>query len=300
MKYLSIIVITFLFSFNCFSQEHLNIRDSINTKRLAASIGIGASAYVGGISYLRFVWYKDHERVPFHFYNDSKGYLQMDKCGHGYSAYQESALGYYALRSAGLSKKKALIYGGTAGIVLQTPIEIFDGLYEGWGFSWTDMVANSFGSLLFITQEALYDDQIVLMKFSYSPSIYPQYHSKLGTTPVQSFFYDYNAHTYWFSANISQIVGSARIPRWINLAFGYSANGMINEFDNPEFYHGEPFPHLERYRQYLFSLDVDFSSICTNKKWLKTLFNTVNLVKVPFPTIEINRVDGMLFRPLYF
>lgn len=253
-----------------------------------------------GISYLQFIWYKDHERVPFHFYNDSKGYLQIDKWGHGFSAYQESALGYYALRSAGVSKRRALIYGGTAGIIMQAPIEVFDGLYEGWGFSCTDIIANTAGSLLFISQEALFDDQLVLMKFSYSPSEYPQYHPKLGTTPVQSFFYDYNAHTYWLSANISSITGLTSIPRWINVAFGYSANGMIGEFENPEYYHGKPFPHLERYRQYLISLDVDFSSIRTDKKWLKTLFSAVNLIKVPFPAVEINRVEGLRFRPLYF
>ena len=41
----------------------------------------------------------------------------MDKAGHAFSAYHESLASYRALRWAGVSKKKALIYGGTAGIV---------------------------------------------------------------------------------------------------------------------------------------------------------------------------------------
>jgi hypothetical protein len=47
----------------------------------------------------------------------------------------KSYIGYHWLRSAGVFRNKALIYGGSLGFVLQAPIEIFDGLYEGWGFS---------------------------------------------------------------------------------------------------------------------------------------------------------------------
>ena len=119
--------------------------DSIQKPRLAIAVASESAAYLGGLSFLGLIWYRDHERVPFHFYNDSKGYLQMDKWGHGYSAYHESQLSYHALRWAGLTKNKAIWYGGTAGLLFQTPIEIFDGLYEGWGFSWSDMAANTFG-----------------------------------------------------------------------------------------------------------------------------------------------------------
>ncbi len=84
------------------------------------------------------------------------------------------------------------------------------------------------------------------------------------------------------------------------LAFGYSANGMIYEFENPTFYRGEPFPEFERYRQFIFSLDVDFTRIHSNKKWLRSVFRALNLVKVPFPAIELNRIDGLKFRPMYF
>mgnify|MGYP001291101989 CR=1 FL=1 len=93
-------------------------------------------------------------------YEDSKGYLQLDKGGHAFTAYRESAAAYRALRSSGVSKKKALLFGGPMGLVFQTPIEIFDGLYEGWGFSWSDMIANTFGSALFMAQEVAFDQQL--------------------------------------------------------------------------------------------------------------------------------------------
>ncbi|MEZ5045749.1 MAG: DUF2279 domain-containing protein [Chitinophagaceae bacterium] len=286
----------------CFAQlkKTETYPDSINSKKLYTAIGIETGSYIAGLSFLRFIWYKDHERVPFHWYNDSKGYLQIDKCGHAYSAYRESYAAYYALRRAGVKKNKALIYGGPMGLVFQTPIEIFDGLYEGWGFSWSDMAANTFGSLLFSSQELFFDEQIIKMKFSYRPSIYPNYHDHLGVTPVERFFLDYNAHTYWLSANLNAMSGINKIPAWLNVALGYSANGMIYEFDNPTMYQGKPFPYFERYRQYILSLDVDFTKIKTNKKWLKHVFNSINLLKVPFPALEYNRVQGFRFRSLYF
>jgi hypothetical protein len=274
--------------------------DTLNKKRLYTTVGVGLGTYAAGLSFLSFVWYKDKERVPFNFYDDSKGYLQMDKAGHAYAAYWQTHLAYRALRRAGLSKKKALWYGGPVGLVFQTPIEIFDGLYEGWGFSTSDMLANALGPALFVAQEAFFDDQIVLMKFSYSPSVYPTYHSHLGETPLESFFLDYNAHTYWLSGNLKKMTGLEVLPPWLNVAFGYSANGMIYEFDNPEFYRGEPFPDLERYRQYLFSFDVDFTKIPTKHAWLRRVFRTLNMVKVPFSALEYNRVQGFQFRPLYF
>lgn len=277
-----------------------NYPDTLNRKRLITIISTETISYVGGLYFLGGIWYKDKERVPFHWYNDSKGYLQMDKAGHAYSAYRESYSAYYALRWAGLNKKNSLIYGGPIGLLFQTPIEIFDGLYKGWGFSWSDMGANAFGSAWFVAQEALFDEQVILMKFSYSPSEYPQYHHSLGETPIESFFLDYNAHTYWFSGSLQRITGIEKIPPWLNLAVGYSGNGMIKEFENPTYYKGEPFPDLDRYRQYILSLDIDFTKIPTKKKWLQKVFRTVNLIKIPFPAVEFNRIDKVRFRPLYF
>jgi hypothetical protein len=302
MKVFFSLLLTILLSANkySYSQSSDVFPDSIKHIRFYSAIATGASFYAGGLSYLSFVWYKDKERVPFHLYDDSKGYLQMDKFGHAFGAYWESYHAYNALRWAGVDKKRALLFAGPVGLIFQTPIEVFDGLYKGWGFSWPDMGANAFGSALFSAQQALFGEQIVLMKFSYSPSGYPKYHHILGETPVQSFFLDYNGHTHWLSANMRQITGINAIPQWLNLAVGYSGNGMIYEFENPTWYMGKPFPHLERYRQYFLSFDVDLTRIPAKRKWVRAVFKTVNIIKIPFPALEFNRIDGAKFWLLYF
>lgn len=285
----------------CLQNINAQALDTLNKKRLRTVVALESGFYLTGNAYLQYVWYKDHERVPFHFYNDNKGYLQIDKCGHAFSAYHYSRLGYQALRWAGVPKKKALIYGGPLGLFLQTPIEIFDGIYEGYGFSKGDMIANTFGSALFTVQQAIWDEQIVKMKFSYAPSPYSKYNPNgLGATPLESFFMDYNGHTYWLSANAKRMTGINKMPEWMNLAVGYSANGMLSEFKNYNYYNKQFVPEFQRYRQWFLSLDIDLSKIKTKHKFLKSLFNQINVLKIPFPALEYNRVKNFQFRPLYF
>src|SRR5680860_772232 len=110
----------------------------INRKYFYKSVVLGATYYVGSMFILKKTWYNDRKVIPFHFYNDNKAYLQVDKFGHAFGAYIQSYVGYQILTNAGITKTNALIYGGTCGIFLQTPIEIMDGIHEGWGFSWGD------------------------------------------------------------------------------------------------------------------------------------------------------------------
>lgn len=264
-------------------------------------ISTEAALYLGSMSYLQFIWYKDHESVPFHFYNDNNGYLQVDKFGHAFGSYLESYIGYHWLKSTGVSKKKALIYGGTLGLILQTPIEVFDGLYEGWGFSTGDMIANAAGSALVIGQEMAFDEQIVKYKFSFSRSRYAdQANGYLGSNTLQSLFYDYNGHTYWLSINANKLFLKNKLPDWLNLAVGYSANGMFGEFENKTFHHGVSIPETERYRQFLLSLDIDFTKIKTRSSFLNALFQGMFFVKIPFPALEINSKGQLKGHGLYY
>lgn len=294
------VLISFLIFSSSFSQEY-TYPDTLNKKRLATVIATESAFYVGGTSYLAFYWYKDQPIVPFEFYNDNAGYLQMDKFGHALTAYQESYCGYYELRRCGVSRRKALIYGGPLGLFLQTPIEVLDGMFPDWGFSWGDMAANTFGSFLMVGQELLWRDQIIKMKFSFQRSVYADMAPKLlGYNQLESFVYDYNGHTYWLSANLNKIIPSPYIPDWLNIAFGYSANGLFGEFENYKRWGGENIPEVQRYRQFLFSLDVDWTKIKTKNKVLKKVFSKMLVVKIPFPAIEYNPQQGIVGHWLYY
>jgi uncharacterized protein YfiM (DUF2279 family) len=285
------------------AQKNVLTQDSgvVKKGKLLPIIATESALYAGSMAYLQFIWYKDHQRVHFHYYNDNAGYLQIDKFGHTFGSYLESYIGYHLLRGAGVKKKQALIYGATLGIVLQTPIEVFDGMYEGWGFSWGDMIANTAGSALVIGQELLFDEQIAKMKFSFWRSAYAkQANGYLGENSLQSLFYDYNGHTYWLSVPMNKFIFKNKLPHWAIIAVGNSANGMFGEFENKTHYRGVDIPQTNRERQFILSLDVDWTRIKTNSKVLRKVFKGMFFVKMPFPALEITSGGKIKGHLLYF
>ena len=261
----------------------------IGKKNIYKAVAFTGIYYASSIYLLNNTWYKDKERVPFHFYNDNKGYLQVDKFGHMFGSYVYSYVGYYGLLKMGATRKEALIFGSTLGFVLQLPIEIMDGIHEGYGFSWGDIAANTMGSALVFGQELLFREQVIKYKFSYWKSSYSRNsNGYFGETKMDQLLKDYNGHTYWFSIPVNKIVCKQYLPSWCNVAFGYGANGMYGEFENISISNGVIIPATERYRQYLLSLDVDWTKIKTKSKFLKLVFKGMTFIKLPFPTLEYN------------
>lgn len=285
-----------LINHNLFSLD--SIKNNVD-KNFYKFLLVEGAILTGAMSYLKYEWYSDKKRVPFHFYNDFKGWNQIDKFGHFYASYLESNVGYSLMKKFNFSEKKSLIFGGSQGFILETPIEFFDAYYEGWGFSMTDMVANALGSSFFIIQQRIFGEQLIRPKLSFSRSIYAKdANGYLGKNNFLSqFVYDYNGYTYWFSFSPSKIFKIKKIPEWINLSLGYGANGMMGEFINISTYNGKNIPYHERYRQYYLSLDIDFSKIKSKSKVLKKIFNVLSYIKIPLPTIEISnkKIRGHYF-----
>jgi len=286
-----ILVLTCLIQMRANAQDSIAKNDSsqINRKILYKALALEGAYYVGSMIILQNTWYSNRKNVPFHFYNDNKGYLQIDKFGHAYGAYVESYIGYHCLLHAGISRNIALIFGGTLGLIMQTPIEIMDGIHEGWGFSWGDMLANAVGSGLFVGQELFFNEQIVNYKFSYMETVYSKNaNGYLGISKTDRLLKDYNGHTYWITIPVNRLIPVKQIPDWLNIAVGYGANGMYGEYKNPTNFGGIEIPFAVRYRQYLFSFDIDLTEIKTHSKVLKFVFQGLNFIKLPFPTLEYN------------
>lgn len=276
---------------NLFAQKVESPADSSEIKkgRLYKAQGFTGAYYATSIFVMNNTWYKDKERVPFHFYNDNAGYLQVDKFGHTFGGYVYSYIGYFGLLKLGATRKEALYFGSTLGFVLQFPIEIMDGLHEGYGFSWGDITANAMGSALVFGQELLFREQLVKYKFSYCESEYSKNsNGYYGKTTMNRLLKDYNGHTYWFSIPLNKLFFKQTLPPWLSIAAGYSANGMYGEFENVKSYNGVAIPETERYRQYLFSLDIDWTRIKTDSKFLQILFKGMTFVKLPLSTLEYN------------
>ena len=296
MRRFLVIILLCVFNFNLFSQDTLRTKVDKNFYKFLAAEGVVLS---GAILYLKHEWYYDKKRVSFHFYNDFKGWNQVDKLGHFYVSYLESNVGYSILKKFNFSEKKALYFGGFQGLILETPIEFLDAYYQGWGFSVSDLVANTLGSVFFIMQQKIFNEQIIKPKLSFSKSIYAsEANGLLGKKSlISQFVYDYNGYTYWFSFSPKKIFKFKKVPKWLNLAIGYGANGMLGEFENKSMYKGEEIPSFKRYRQFYLSLDIDFSKIRTKSRFVNKIFDGLSYIKIPLPTLELSnkKMKGYFF-----
>lgn len=272
--------------------------DTLNKKRRTAVYVTEAALATATLIGLNQAWYAQYERSGFHFLNDNSQWMQMDKFGHAFSSYYIGKMGMDALAWAGETKKNQLIYGATLGFAFLTAVEVLDGFSEEWGFSTGDVMANALGTGLLVGQELLWDEQRLQMKFSFMTSEYADNDpDKLGSTPLQQVLKDYNGQTYWLSVNLWSFHKESKIPKWLNVAIGYGANGLPEgSYDNSTI----PRQPIESYRQFFASIDVDLTKIKTNSDFLKTVFNVFNFVKIPAPSIEYRSNGDFKFHFLYF
>lgn len=222
----------------------------------------------------------------------------MDKLGHTFTAYHLGRFGAQTLNWAGVTKKNQLIYGGSLGFMFLTGVEVLDGFSEEWGFSWGDFAANTAGSGLFIGQELLWEEQRISLKYSFNRTRFAsQNPNKLGSGMLEELLKDYNGQTYWLSANLHSFFKESKLPKWLNVAVGYGVDGLLYAESNLQQLN---FPNQKRSRQFYLSLDVDLTKIETKSEFFKQIFNVFNVVKVPFPTLEINGNGKLVGHFIYF
>ena len=255
---------------------------------------IGYSSLMVGLNEL---WYKDYPTSKFHFFNDNQQWLQMDKIGHAFSCYYEGLAGIRMMKWAGFNHKQSTIIGGSYGLFVQTGIEVLDGFSEAWGASSGDMIANISGTALVVIQGLYWDEQKLLLKYSYSPTKYPDFRPELlGSSLSEQILKDYNGQTYWLSCNIHSIFPEKKFPNWLNIAFGYGAQGMVGGNDN--IFEREnaiyDYSFLSRNRQFYISPDIDLSKLKIDNKLLKSFIIVINCIKFPMPALEYHTNRGFV------
>jgi len=280
--------------------DFLKPSDTLNKSRRNAVVITEASLASLTLIGLDQLWYTDFQRSKFRTINDNNEWLLMDKMGHVMASYYVGRIGADVLDWSGVSEKDQLIYGATLGFGFLTAVEVFDGFSEEWGFSWGDMLANASGTGLYIGQELLWKEQRITMKYSFHQTKYAKIRpEKLGENFFEQTLKDYNGQTYWLSANLHSLIREEnKIPKWLNIAFGYGADGMLtgaNEEADMLL-----FPNQDRIKQFYLSLDVDLSRIKTQSRLLRTLFDVFNFIKIPAPAIELNSKGKVLFHAVYF
>ena len=168
---------------------------------------------------------------------------------------------------------------------------------DKFGHIFSSYAANATGTGLYIGQELLWKEQRITIKYSFHQTRYAAISpDKLGGSLTEQLLKDYNGQTYWLSANLHSFFQDSKIPKWLNIAFGYGAYGMltgVKVIDN------QVLTSNDRYRQFYLSFDVNLNRIKTKSHILKTIFSVFSIIKVPFPTLEFSK-NRYVFHLLYY
>jgi hypothetical protein len=116
---------------------------------------------------------------------------------------------------------------------------------------------------------------------------------------------DYNGQTYWLSVNPWSFAKKSKFPKWLNIAVGYGAGGMLGGYTNtwtdPETNAAHSRTDITRYRQFYLSPDIDLSKITIKGKTpnILRLLNGLK-IKFPLPTLEYNTKGEFKMHAVYF
>jgi len=256
----------------------------------------------GSLVYLHQAWYDAYNTGKFHFFQDAKEWMQMDKAGHFYTTYQVARLMMGAMENCRYSEQSRFWIGGLIGLTYMSAIEVMDGFSRGWGFSTTDMLCNIGGTAMAMSQYKYWHQQKIMVKFSYATSGIAQHNpSLLGENAGTRILKDYNGQKYWLTFSPFSFISKHRNWDWLCLSFGYGATGMVNATVNykPAFDAQGNLIVFERYRKGYLSLDVDLTKIKVKKAWLKKTLSMLNVMKVPFPAIGFSKFGLRFYGILY-
>jgi Predicted periplasmic lipoprotein (DUF2279) len=302
----------YLISFLIYSPESRS-QDSVSASQMKTRQwvvgGLNIAGYGGSLVILNNAWYNNETRTSFHTFNDGKEWLQVDKFGHTWAAYNAGRASAAMWEWAGLPQKKAVWIGGLSGFVYLTGVEFMDAHSAKWGWSWSDIGTNVFGSALFMGQQFLWKEQRIQYKFSFhknsykDPVLEQRANELFGKSLSERMLKDYNAQTYWFSVNIRSFIPKSNIPGWLNVAVGYGADGMFGGFGNK--WSDNQGNAISRYditrkRQFYLAPDIDFTKIKTKSQFLRTVFFMLNAFKCPAPALMMDSKGKLKGYLLYF
>lgn len=268
--------------------------DSVVRRNAIIVAGCEAALYSGVMIGLNQLWFKDCQWVGIHTINDNGDWLQMDKFCHATTAYHTCLFGDESMRLAGLDPKRSALYGSAYSLLFMTSIELMDGGYEGWGFSWGDMAADVGGIMLYATQQLLWNEQRISLKYSFHPTEYAQYNpEELGHNLISQSLKDYNGITIWATFNIKEFLLKldSNFPEWLTIDFGYGAKGMVAP---------QPTADFERVMQFYLSPGVDLAKIPVENRYLKALLRALSFIRLPSPALEYNATDKFVWHWFYF
>jgi hypothetical protein len=248
----------------------------------AVRVGVG-TAFIGGNAYLyhyfKKAWWSGERAPHFFFQSDwDQEFRDQDKFGHMFGGYHLARIGYAGLREACVGEKKAIFWSAAYAAAFQLQIEIFDGQFKKYGFSYADMIGNTAGQALAVMQELHPRLRAIKPTFSYHET--RALKNRANTSELRPSL-DYSGQTYWFSADMNELLPDAAKPYWpsfIRLSAGHSVTDWVNP---------ETGATQRAKRKIMLSLDFDPEKLPGNAPLWKTIKHTLSYYHFPAPALQL-------------
>jgi hypothetical protein len=273
------------------------VQDSstVDPTRLWLVAGTLLAANTAIMVYYFATFYNDEyaKRGAFHTFDDwYNADLNIDKLGHIWGSQTYTRLLYRIFRWTGMRETSAMYWSAGGSMLFQLEMEITDGLYEKWGFSWWDMAANTVGAVWPHVQRMVPELQAVNLKMSYRPS------DAVKNGWVQhDYLRDYDGFTYWLALSVEDVLPQSLKPwwpDWLGIAVGYGGNRTMlgkNVFNSQD-------GRGQGEQEWYIALDYDLRKLPGDGAFVRFLKEELNLFHFPSPALRF--APGAIWYGLYF
>lgn len=245
------------------------LETKINYKTLAGLGVVYLAAGIGVHIYQNNSWWAG-KKTHFHFQNDWKYALWLDKVGHFYAAQLLSHAFSSGLEAGNIQADDAAFWGSVGALAFQLYVEVEDGFGPEWGFSPGDAGSNVLGAT-YVWAQYHYP---VLKNFQFKYSYYPS--KKLEEGLHKGIIDDYEGEKYWLSFRMKNLLPesiSNYWPSFLNIALGMGVKNLDGRGGGQ--------------RELYIGLDFDSESIPLYGKGWQFIKNTLNYFHFPMPGIRI-------------
>lgn len=267
MRTLLLVILLFR-STSALAQDSASVLSAFPGNDLSPTRKLAATGIIAGMIGTSAIWAADAwwqgRAHKFYFYSEGwfNDYsLGIDKIGHAFTSYFYFHTFHNIMLWGGFDPSVAFWWGAGITELLALCLEVGDG-FSTFGFSYEDLLSNTFGLTYGMLQTRVPFLQNFSLKWSYIP---------VRQRDGLNFTQHYDSHTYWLSFNIHGLLPDRwkeYWPRWIQLAGGYSVDANQTR------------------REGVIGIDFNLEILPAPSPDVLLVEKTLNMFHVPAPAVE--------------
>ena len=262
--------------------------------RPATRAAVATAAVAGNAAlliYFKQAWWSGEKADHFFFQSDwDQDFRDQDKFGHAWGGFHLTQGGVELLDMACIARPKGALLSAAYATIFQLQIEVWDGFYESYGFSYPDLIMNASGAALAVLHERAPRTRAVKPTFWYRPSAAWHRRAEHGNHPRATT--DYSGQSYWLSVDVDTLLpaGARRYwPGFVRVSLGHTITDWVDPNTGGS---------LRAKRRLLLSLDVDPEKLPGNHPAWRLVKRQLSFVHFPSPALQLTpKVEGIAWYP---